>query len=51
MISIDKKNNVATLTFQRPEALNAFNEEMFDSVADALLNTAEEDDVKVLIIT
>ena len=31
--------------------MNAFNEEMFDSVADALLNTAEEDDVKVLIIT
>ena len=51
MISIDKKNNVAILKFQRPEALNAFNEEMFDSVADALLNTAEEDDVKVLIIT
>ena len=42
---------VRVLRFNRPEALNAFNGAMFDAVAERLLAAAENDAVKVLIIT
>ena len=42
---------VRTLTPDRPEALNAFNSAMFDGLADALLLAADEDSIKVVIIT
>ena len=35
-------NRVRTLTLDRPEALNAFNEALYDALADAL-NAAAED--------
>ena len=42
---------VRILRFNRPEALNAFSDAMFDAVAEDLLAAAEDDSVKVLIIT
>ena len=51
MISAIDSGAVRTLTLDRPEALNAFNSAMFDGLADALLLAADEDSVKVVIIT
>ena len=42
---------VRILRFNRPEALNAFSEAMFDAVAEDLLAAEKDDSVKVLIIT
>ena len=42
---------VRILRFNRPEALNAFSEAMFDAVAEDLLAAEGDDSVKVLIIT
>jgi enoyl-CoA hydratase/carnithine racemase len=42
---------VRVLRFNRPETLNAFNGAMFDAVTEELLAAAENDTVKVLIIT
>ena len=39
---------VRILRFNRPEALNAFSEAMFDAVAEDLLAAAGDDSVKVL---
>jgi enoyl-CoA hydratase/carnithine racemase len=44
-------NRVRTLTLDRPEALNAFNEELYDATADALLAAAEDPAVAVVLLT
>jgi len=46
---IDK--GVETITFNRPQALNAFDDEMYKAVGDALAAAAENDAVSVVIIT
>ena len=42
---------VRVLRFNRPEALNAFNDAMFDAVAAEVLAATDDDTVKVLVIT
>ncbi len=44
-------NRVRTLTLDRPEVLNAFNEALYDAVTDALNAAAGDPDVAVLVIT
>ncbi|MFQ3364550.1 MAG: enoyl-CoA hydratase/carnithine racemase [Candidatus Azotimanducaceae bacterium] len=51
LTSIKNSGGVRTLTFNRPEALNAFNDAMFDAVAADLLAASADDSVKVLVIT
>ena len=51
VVTIDDSNSVKTLTLNRPEALNAFNDPMRDEVTSAILNAATDDTVKVLVIT
>ena len=51
MISVTDNGAVRSLLLDRPEALNAFNNTMFDQLADALLLAAEDDSVKVFVIT
>ena len=51
MISVSDNGAVRSLLLDRPEALNAFNSRMFDELTDALLLAADEDSVKVVIIT
>ena len=51
MISVTDNGAVRSLLLDRPEALNAFNNTMFDQLADALLLAAEDDSVKVVVIT
>lgn len=48
---ITDENRIRTLTFNRPEALNAFNEALYDAVAEALNAAAEDPDVSVVVIT
>ncbi len=48
---IDDANRVRTLTLNRPDALNAFNEELYDATAEALLAAADDPGVAVVVIT
>ena len=49
LISIE--NNIATLTFNRPKALNALNGMLLTELSSALDEIAQNDDVRVLILT
>lgn len=49
LISDDAR--VRTLTLDRPEALNAFNEALYDALADALIEAREDPDVAVVLLT
>jgi enoyl-CoA hydratase/carnithine racemase len=51
VITTADSNFIRTLTFNRPEALNAFNDLMRDEVTSAILNAAADDTVKILVIT
>ena len=51
LLKIDDDNRVRTLTLNRPEALNAFNEALYDATAEALLAAAEDPDVAVVLLT
>jgi enoyl-CoA hydratase/carnithine racemase len=48
---VDDMNRVRTLTLDRPEALNAFNEELYDATTEALLAAAEDPGVAVVLLT
>ncbi len=50
-LDIADQNRVRTLTLNRPEALNAFNEVLYDATTDALLTAASDPDVAVVLIT
>src|ERR1700742_859760 len=51
MLQINDEKHVRTLTLNRPEALNAFNEALYDATADALLAAAEDPEVAVVLLT
>ena len=50
-LRIADENRVRTLTLDRPEALNAFNEELYDATAEALLAAARDPEVAVVLLT
>ena len=50
-LQIDDANRVRTLTLNRPEALNAFNEALYDATAEALLADADDPEVAVVLLT
>jgi enoyl-CoA hydratase/carnithine racemase len=50
-LQVHDQNRVRTLTFDRPEALNAFNEALYDAVADALIAAAADPEVAVVLMT
>lgn len=50
-LQIDDANRVRTLTLNRPEALNAFNEALYDATAEALWAAAADPDVAVVLLT
>src|SRR5271169_3156394 len=51
MLQIDDEKRVRTLTLDRPEALNAFNEALYDATADALLAAADDPEIAVVLLT
>lgn len=50
-VTIETRDKVQTLTLDRPEALNAFNDAMYKAVGDALSAAAVDDEISVVIIT
>ena len=48
---IEDNNRVRTLTLNRPDALNAFNEALYDQTTVALCAAAEDPDVAVVLLT
>jgi enoyl-CoA hydratase/carnithine racemase len=50
-LQIDDENRVRTFTLNRPEALNAFNEDLYDATAEALLAAADDPEVAVVLLT
>lgn len=51
MLQISDAGRVRTLTLNRPEALNAFNEELYGATAAALRDAAGDPDVAVVVLT
>src|SRR6201986_2114646 len=51
MLQINDENRVRTLTLNRPEALNAFNEALYDATAEALLAAADDPGVAAVLLT
>jgi len=51
ILQIDDDKRVRTLTLNRPEALNAFNEALYDATTEALLAAAEDPDVAAVLLT
>jgi enoyl-CoA hydratase len=50
-ILYDKKDGIATITFNRPKVLNALNRKTIDELRDALLDTRGDASVRVGILT
>src|SRR4051794_23560065 len=50
-LQVDDAARVRTLTLDRPEALNAFNEALYDALADALTAAAGDPSVAVVLLT
>ncbi|MFT3900919.1 MAG: enoyl-CoA hydratase/isomerase family protein [Gordonia sp. (in: high G+C Gram-positive bacteria)] len=51
MLTIENDGHVRTLTLNRPDALNAFNEALYDATTRALLDAADDPEVSVVLIT
>lgn len=51
ILTIEDQNRVRTLTLNRPGALNAFNEALYDATTEALLAAAVDPDVAVVLLT
>jgi enoyl-CoA hydratase/carnithine racemase len=50
-LQISDTNRVRTLTLDRPEVLNAFNEALYEATAAAIRQAAEDPDVAVVLLT
>lgn len=50
-LTVSDANRVRTLLLDRPEALNAFNEELYDATTEALLAAAGDPSVAVVLVT
>jgi len=51
VLRIEDADRVRLLTLDRPGALHAFDDDLYDAVRDALLDAAERPDVAVVLIT
>ncbi|MGD2188018.1 MAG: enoyl-CoA hydratase/isomerase family protein, partial [Desulfobacterales bacterium] len=49
-VRVQKKEHIATLVLNRPEVMNALNDEMIMELAAAIDQVAADEDIKVLII-
>ena len=49
-IKLDKKNGVAAIRLNRPDALNALNPELISELSQALTEVASDEEIKALVI-
>ena len=50
-IILEKSNNIATITLNRPDRLNALTNRMADELSDAFTSAVRDDETRVVIIT
>ena len=50
-ILFEKQDGVATITFNRPDVLNAFSPKMSDELKEVVMAIAADREVKVVVIT
>ncbi len=51
MLDVEDSGRVRLLTLNRPEALNAFSEALYDAAAEAFIDAAADPDVAVVVLT
>ncbi len=51
VLRVEDRDRVRVITLDRPEARNAFNDELYDGVRQALADASADDDVSVCVIT
>ena len=51
LILYEKKDRVATITINRPKAMNALNSQVADEMRDALRDAEADDSIQVIVIT
>jgi enoyl-CoA hydratase/carnithine racemase len=51
ILQVDDQNRVRTLTLNRPDVLNAFNEALYEATAEALRMAAKDPDIAVVLLT
>ena len=50
-VKFEVRNNIATITMNRPEALNALNNDFFSDMEILLNNIRKDNEIKILVIT
>ena len=48
---VEDRDRIRTLTLNRPDALNAFNEELYDAAAEAIFQANADDGIAVVVFT
>jgi enoyl-CoA hydratase/carnithine racemase len=51
VLAVEDIGRVRVLTFDRPGALNAFNDDLYDAVRESLEDAAEQPDIAVVVMT
>jgi len=51
VLEISDVDRIRTITLNRPEALNSFNEALYDAASEALIAAATDRSVAVVVIT
>jgi len=51
VLLVDKKDGVATVTLNRPEAMNALSMQLRTAIAEAFEQLSADDDVRVIVVT
>jgi enoyl-CoA hydratase/carnithine racemase len=51
VLRVDERDRVRVLTFDRPDALNAFNDDLYDAVREALVDAADQPEVAAVVLT
>jgi len=50
VIKIERRDTIAILTFNRPEVLNAFNNELMETTIEAVNDLNQDDSVRVIVV-
>ena len=50
-VKYEKRDRIAFVTLNRPEVLNALNQELFGALSEALQDATKDDDILVVIVT